>query len=315
MRKLVVLDSETLDLPDSSWQGLAQFGELIRYDYTPGDEAVVVARCAGAEVVFSNKVLLMRDVLARLPDLKLICILATGMNNVDLDAAAEFGIVVKNVPAYSTLSVAQHALAMLLELTNRIGHYNQSVHQGDWIKSRQFCYWHHQIPELAGRTAGMVGFGQIGRATAALFHALGMRILAHTRTPRNDPDWEGFAWKTVEEIFAEADVISLHCPLTSENEGMVDAAMLRRCKPGALLINTARGPLVNEMDLHDALVSGKLAGAAVDVLSVEPMRADNPLLGAPNCLITPHIAWASVETRGRLIAITMENVRSFYAVK
>ena len=311
MRKLVALDSETLDLPDATWGELASFGELIRYDYTPKDEAIILERCAGSEIVLSNKVLLMRNVLSQLPDLKLICILATGTNNVDLVAAKELGIEVHNVPAYSTQSVAQHAVAMLLELTNKTGYYSRSVHEGDWVKSRQFCYWHHQITELAGKTAGMVGFGQIGRATAALFQALGMRILANTRTPRNDPDWDGFEWKSVAEIFEEADVISLHCPQTEDNLGMVNAELLSRCKPGALLINTSRGPLINESDLRDALESGQLGGAALDVLSAEPMSHDNSLLGAPNCLITPHIAWASVEARERLMAITVENIRSF----
>jgi glycerate dehydrogenase len=311
MRKLVALDSETLDLPDDSWAKLEAFGKLIRYEYTPVDESIILERCTGAEIVFSNKVPLMRGALCRLRDLKLICILATGTNNVDLEAASQLGIEVKNVPAYGTQSVAQHALAMLLELTNRTGYYSRSVHNGDWIKSRQFCYWHHQIPELAGKTAGIIGFGQIGRATAALFHALGMRILAHTRTPRNEPDWEGFAWKSVQEIFAESDVISLHCPLTEENREMVNAELLDLCKPGALLINTARGPLVNESDLRQALERGKLAGAALDVLCVEPMRADNPLLGVANCLINPHIAWASLEARNRLMTITIQNVQDF----
>jgi glycerate dehydrogenase len=311
MRKLVALDSETLDLPDSAWSGLAEFGELTKHAFTPADESVVLERCEGAEIVFSNKVLLMRPVLEKLPDLKLICILATGTNNVDLEAARELGIEVRNVPAYSTQSVAQHALAMLLELTNRSGYYSRSVHEGDWTKSRQFCYWHHQISELAGKTAGFIGFGQIGRATAKLFDALGMRIIAQTRTPRNDPDYEGFEWKSVEEIFSSADVISLHCPQTADNLEFVNKGLLGLCKPGALLINTARGPLINESDLREALESGQLAGAALDVLTKEPMDAANPLLGAPNCLITPHIAWASVEARQRLMAITVENVSTF----
>lgn len=311
MRKLVALDSETLDLPDSAWSRLAEFGELTRHAFTPADEEAILERCKEAEIVFSNKVLLMRPVLEKLPELKLICILATGTNNVDLEAARELGIEVRNVPAYSTQSVAQHALAMLLELTNRSGYYSRSVHQGDWIKSRQFCYWHHQIFELAGKTAGFIGFGQIGRATAKLFDAMGMRIIAQTRTPRNDPDYEGFEWKSVEEIFSTADVISLHCPQTAENLEFVNKDLLDRCKPGAILINTARGPLINESDLREALESGKLGGAALDVLTKEPMDASNPLLGAPNCLITPHIAWASIEARQRLMAITVENVRSF----
>lgn len=281
--------------------------------FTPRDEAVILERCAGAEVVLSNKVPLMEPVLQKLPELKLICILATGTNNVDLTAAERLGITVRNVPAYSTQSVAQHVVALLLEITNRAAHYSASVHSGEWKNSRQFCYWHHPIPELAGRTVGIIGFGQIGRATAAALNGLGMRVLAYARTPRDAPDWEGFAFKSIEEIFAESDVISLHCPLTADNQGFVNAELLASCQPGAILINTARGPLINELDLREALESGQLAAATLDVLTEEPMAQDCPLMGAPNCLITPHLAWASVEARERLMGITVENVRSFYA--
>ena len=310
MRKLVALDSETLDLTPGDWAELEAFGQLEKHDYTPHEEAVIIERCAGAEVVFSNKVPLMESVLKALPDLKLICILATGTNNVDLEAAEKLGISVRNVPAYSTPSVAQHALALLLELTNRVGHYNRSVHAGDWVKSRQFCYWHHQVPELAGRTVGMVGFGQIGRSTAAVFNSLGMKVIANVRTPRNAPDWDGFEFVSKEALFSRSDVISLHCPLTEENTGFINRDLLKTCKPDALLINTARGPLINEGDLAEALNAGQIAGAALDVLSSEPMQADSPLLGIPNCIITPHIAWASVEARKRLMNVTIENVRS-----
>ncbi len=310
MRKLVALDSETLDLPQDEWSAVEQFGELVQYPHTPYEEAIILERCKGAEVVLSNKVPLMESTLSQLPELKLVCILATGTNNVDLAAAERLGIAVRNVPAYSTRAVAQHTLALVLELTNRVGHYNQTVHAGDWVKSRQFCYWDHQIPELAGRTIGMIGFGQIGRTTAKAFHALGMRIIANVRTPRDAPDWEGFAFVSKEEIFEQADVISLHCPQTEENTGFVNKELLSLCKPGAILINTARGPLINESDLADALRSGQLAGAAVDVLTAEPMSADCPLLGAPNCVITPHHAWASVEARKRLMQVTIGNIQS-----
>lgn len=313
MRKLVALDSETLDLPDSAWAPLEAFGTLEKHAFTPRDEATILERCAGAEVVFSNKVPLMEAVLGKLPDLKLVCILATGTNNVDLAAAEQLGIAVRNVPAYSTRAVAQHAVAMLLELTNKVAHYSATVHSGEWKKSRQFCYWHHPIPELAGRTAGIIGFGQIGRATAAVLQALGMRILAYARTPRDAPEWEGFAFRSIGDIFAEADVISLHCPQTPENTGFVNAELLSTCKRGAILLNTARGPLVNESDLRAALESGQLGGAALDVLAEEPMAENCPLFGAPNCLITPHLAWASVEARERLMDITIGNVRAFYA--
>lgn len=313
MRKLVALDSETLDLPQDEWSSLEQFGELIQYPHTPYEEDIILERCKGAQVVLSNKVPLMESTLSQLPELKLVCILATGTNNVDLDAAARLGIEVKNVPAYSTQAVAQHTVALALELTNRVGHYSQSVHAGDWVKSRQFCYWDHQIHELAGRTIGMIGFGQIGRATAEVFHALGMRVIANVRNPRNPPAWDGFAFLSREEVFEQADIISLHCPQTAENTGFVNKALLSRCKPGAILINTARGPLINEQDLADALNSGQLAGAAVDVLTKEPMAADCPLLGAKNCIITPHHAWATVEARKRLMMVTAENIKSTFS--
>lgn len=312
MRKLVALDSETLDLQQDEWSALEQFGELVQYPYTPYEEAIILERCQGAEVVLSNKVPLMESTLSQLPELNLVCILATGTNNVDLAAAERLGIAVKNVPAYSTQAVAQHTLALVLELTNRVGHYSQTVHAGDWVKSRQFCYWHHQIPELAGRTIGMIGFGQIGRATAKVFNALGMRVIANVRTPKDAPDWDGFEFVTREEVFEQADIISLHCPQTAENTGFVNKELLKRCKPGAILINTARGPLINEQDLADALESGQLAGAAIDVLTSEPMAADCPLLGAPNCVITPHHAWASVEARKRLMQVTFKNIQSTF---
>ncbi|MEX0324097.1 MAG: D-2-hydroxyacid dehydrogenase [Puniceicoccaceae bacterium] len=312
MRKLVALDSETLDLQQDEWSALEQFGELVQYPYTPYEEAIILERCQGAEVVLSNKVPLMESTLSQLPELKLVCILATGTNNVDLAAAERLGIAVKNVPAYSTQAVAQHTLALVLELTNRVGHYSQTVHAGDWVKNRQFCYWDHQIPELAGRTIGMIGFGQIGRATAKVFNALGMRVIANVRTPKDAPDWDGFEFVTREEVFEQADIISLHCPQTAENTGFVNKEILNRCKPGAILINTARGPLINEQDLADALESGQLAGAAIDVLTSEPMAADCPLLGAPNCVITPHHAWASVEARKRLMQVTFKNIQSTF---
>ncbi len=285
MPKIVALDSETVDLPDSEWAALDPFGDLIRHEFTPREESVILERCAGAQIVLSNKVPLMASTLKQLPELKLVCILATGTNNVDLAAARELGITVRNVPAYSTRSVAQHSLALLLELANRTGHYTRTVHDGDWTRSRQFCYWHHQIHELAGRTAGIIGFGQIGRATAALFRALGMRIIAHTRTPKNAPDWEGFEFVSVETLFEQADVISLHCPLTEANQGFVNAALLKRCKPGAFLVNTARGPLIKEQDLRDALEAGTLAlhGLWYSVYEGQ-LRLRDPDTGAFNLL-------------------------------
>ena len=311
MEKIVVLDAETLDLPEGKWAELEAFGEVELHDFTPREEETIVERCKGAAIVLSNKVPLMKPVLDRLSGLKLICILATGMNNVDLEAAKARGIAVRNVPDYSTKSVTQHCLALLLELTNRVGHYDESVQQGEWIRSRQFCYWNHSIPGLAGRTAGIIGFGEIGRSVADVLHALGMRVIAHTRTEKDPPDWKDFAFVDQETLFSTADVISLHCPLTKSNKGFVNADLLQRCKKDAFLINTARGALINESDLRSALEKGWLAGAGLDVLSEEPMDRKNPLLQAPNCVITPHIAWASLEARETLFAITLENIRSF----
>jgi glycerate dehydrogenase len=312
MMKLVALDAGTLSLPESEWTALEAFGELTRHEKSSPEE--VIARADGAGIILTNKVVLDAKLLGQLqPALRLVCILATGMNNVDLVAARELGIEVRNVPAYSTASVAQHTLALLLELTNRVGTYARSVEEGEWKRSQQFCYWHHDIPELSGKTAGIVGFGQIGRATAALFNALGMRVVAHTRTEKDPPPYPGFAFLSREEVFACSDVVSLHCPLTEENAGFVDASLLAQMKPSAFLINTARGPLIKEADLYEALASGQLAGAALDVLSSEPMAEACPLADLPNCLITPHQAWATLEARQRLMAITVENIATFLA--
>ena len=312
MRKLVALDSGTLDLPEEEWSPLREYGELVLHDATAADPELIRERCEGAAVVFTNKVPLRAEVLERLPELRLICVLATGTNNIDHEAAGRQGIAVRNVPGYSTASVVQHTLALLLELTNRVGHYAGEVREGEWIRSRHFSFWHHEIPELAGRTAGIVGFGSIGRGVGAVLHSLGMRVLVHTRTPRDAPQWDGFAFCSDEELFAKADVISLHCPLTEDNEGFVNAQLLRRCRPHCLLVNTARGPLINEEDLLHALREGWIGGAALDVLGEEPMRKDHPLREAANCLITPHQAWATTEARRRLMSITIESVDAFF---
>ncbi len=312
MRKLVALDSGTLDLPDEEWRPLREYGELLLHDATPSVSEVIRERCEGATVVFTNKVPLGRKVLDQLPDLRLICVLATGTNNIDHEAASENGIVVRNVPGYSTASVVQHTLALLLELTNRVGHYAAEVRKGEWTRSRHFSFWDHEIPELAGRTAGIIGFGAIGRGVGAVLHGLGMRVIVHTRTPRDAPNWDGFAFCSDEELFAQADVVSLHCPLTENNKGFVNAGLLCRCQPHCLLLNTARGPLINEEDLLHALHEGWIGGAALDVLGEEPMRKDHPLREATNCLITPHLAWASTEARRRLMAITIESVEAHF---
>ncbi len=313
--KIVVLDADTLGFEKDAWAGLAALGELELHPATDHCPEAAIARATGAEVVLTNKVPLRSEVLSALNELKLVSVLATGYNVIDLEMAATRGVTVCNVPAYSSASTAQHAVSLILELCNHCGLHNQSVQAGDWIRSPHFCYWKKPVFELNGRTVGLVGFGDIGRRVGAILHAMGARIQAHVRNPRNAPDWEGFRWVGRDELFATSDIVSLHCPETPENSGFVGAGLLARMKPGAMLVNTARGGLINEQALADALRNGHLAGAAADVVSAEPMAADNPLLGAPNCIITPHIAWASEPSRRRLVDISAENIKAFISGK
>ncbi len=309
--KIVVLDAETVRLEEVEWEGVSVLGDLVLHDFTPDETAVIVERCGSAEIVLTNKVPLSAEVIGALPDLRMIGVLATGYNVVDVGAAKEHGVAVCNVPGYSTDSVAQHTLALILELTNHVARHHASVYNGDWVKSRHFCYWKSEIRELADMTVGLVGFGDIGRRVGSVVSALGARVIAHTRTPKDAPDWPGFAFVGRDELLAEADIVSLHCPLTPETERMIDADALGKMKRGAVLINTARGQLVDEAALAAALNRGVISGAGIDVVSTEPMRADNPLLDARNCIMTPHIAWAGRRARKRLLEITAQNVRSF----
>jgi glycerate dehydrogenase len=309
--QIVVLDGYTLNPGDNPWDDLARLGELRVYDRTAPGEVVVRAR--DAHIALTNKTVLGADAIAALPSVRFIAVLATGYNVVDVDAARRRGIPVSNVPEYGTAAVAQHALALLLELCHRVGEHAQAVAAGAWSRSPDFSFWLAPPIELSGLTIGIVGFGRIGRRVAALAHACGMRVIAHATTQRDPPPYEGFAWRSIPELFAEADVVSLHCPLTADNAHFVDARLLARMKPTALLLNTARGGLVDEAALAAALAAGRLAGAAVDVLSIEPPRPDNPLVGARNCLITPHIAWASLAARRKLMTATVRNVEAFLA--
>lgn len=311
--KIVVLDAGTLDFEDAAWSALRELGEVQLYASTPANVETITARVREADVVFTNKVGVPAEVLETAPQLKFIGVLATGYNVVDVVAAARLGQTVCNVPTYGTATTAQHAVALILELCNQVGQHSASVHAGDWVRSELFSYWKQAPRELAAMTVGIVGFGTIGRRVAAALNAMGATILASARTERNTPDYEGFEWATNEAIFERADLVSLHCPETPETSGFVNAALLTTMKPGALLVNTARGGLVCEASLAAALRSGTLAGAAVDVVSQEPMAADCPLLGVPNCLITPHIAWASEPARRRLLATSVENLRQFVA--
>ncbi len=306
---IIVLDGYTLNPGDNPWDPVAALGDLTVYDRTPS--AQVVERAQGAEIVLTNKTLLDGPILAALPSLRFISVLATGYNVVDVAAARRQGITVSNVPEYSTNSVAQHVMALLLALIQHPERHDRLVHQGQWQRAVDFCFWDAPLVELAGKRMGIVGFGRIGRRVGELAHALGMEVLACKTHFGNPPGYQPFAWRSLEEIFAEADVISLHCPLDERSQGMVNRARIGTMKRTALLINTARGGLIEEQDLADALNEGRIAGAAVDVLAREPPREYNPLLGAKNCLITPHLAWATQEARRRLMAFTAANVAAF----
>lgn len=308
--KIVYLDAYTLNPGDLDWSPIQLLGDVVLYDRTSPDE--IVDRLVGADIALVNKVKLRRDVLMQLPDLRYIGVTATGYDIIDVAAARERGIVVTNVKGYSTASVAQVTFALLLELTHHAGLHDRSVHAGEWTASPDFCYWKSPLVELADKTLGLVGFGDIGRQVANIGRAFGMRVLINRQHTRQKPE-AGIAYVDRETLFAESDVVSLHCPATPDTVGFVNKDLLSRMKPTAFLINTSRGSLLNEHDVAVALNEGQLAGAGIDVLSVEPPVADNPLLTARNCIITPHIAWASYEARKRLLHEVAENIRSFIA--
>ena len=306
--KIVILDGFTLNPGDLSWDGLKSLGGCEIYDRTSPDE--VVKRAANAELVLTNKTVLTREQINRLPKLKYIGVLATGYNIVDIAAARERGVPVTNVPTYGTRSVAQMTFALLLELTQHVGHHAQTVVEGRWARSSDFCYWDYPLMELDGLTMGIVGFGRIGRTVADLAVAFGMKVLAHSRTiPQKK--LQNIDFVDLARLFRTADVVSLHCPLTTETKHLVNAERLSSMKPTAFLLNTSRGPLIDESALAKALNSDQIAGAAVDVLEAEPPRADNPLFTAKNCLITPHIAWATRSARARLMATAVANAKAF----
>ena len=309
--KIVVLDGYTENPGDLSWDGLAQLGELTVYDRTdPRDEALIAARMADAELVFTNKTPIPRAVIDACPRLRFIGILATGYNVVDCAYARERGIPVSNVPAYGTASVSQFSIALLLELCHRIGHHDRAVHEGRWERCADWCFWDYPLIELEGKTMGIIGFGRIGQAEGRVARTLGMRVLAYDIHP-TDARREIADHVDLDTLYARADVISLHCNLTPENTGMICRASIEKMKDGVLIVNNARGALVNEADLAAALDSGKVAGAALDVVSTEPIRGDNPLLRAKNCILTPHISWAPIESRRRIMEQSVENAKAF----
>lgn len=306
--RIVVLDGHTLNPGDLSWAELRALGECEIHDRTPPEE--VVARARDAEILLTNKAVVDRVAIERLPRLRFIAVLATGYNVVDVEAARQRGIPVSNVPAYGTASVAQHTMALLLELTQGAGRHAQGVREGRWSSHPDWCYWEQPLIELNGLTMGIVGYGRIGRAVARLAAAFGMKLLVHTRTPPGEPS-EGLAFVSLETLLRQSDVVSLHCPLTPETNQLVNAERLAWMKPTAFLLNTSRGPLIDEPALAAALNAGRLAGAGLDVLSVEPPPPDNPLLTARHCLITPHHAWATRAARARLMQVVVANVRAF----
>lgn len=306
--KIVILDGYTENPGDLSWGDLEALGELTVYDRTPKDE--ILSRIGDAEIIITNKTPLTRETINACPGIKYIGILATGYNVVDIDAAKEKGIPVTNIPTYGTDAVGQFAIALLLEICHHIGHHNRSVHDGKWEKSIDFCYWDFPLIELAGKTMGIVGFGRIGQATARIAKAFGMNIIAFDGN-ETDSGKELGTYVGMDELLAKSDVISLHVPLFPSTENLINKDSIAKMKPGVIILNTSRGPLINEQDLADALNSGKVYAAAVDVVSTEPIKGDNPLLKAKNCIITPHIAWAPKESRQRLLDIAVDNVKSF----
>jgi len=309
--KITVLDGHALNPGDLSWNALARLGELEVFDRTPSSEAA--NRSAGATVVLTNKTPLREETLAQLPDLKYIGVLATGYDVVDVKFAKERGITVTNIPIYGTASVAQFVFALLLELCHNVRLHADAVRAGEWSHNPDWSFWKSPLVELAGKTMGIIGFGRIGRQTGKIADAMGMRVIANDTYQGNPPSWDGFRWAELEELLRESDVVSLHSPLFPETRGMINARTLTLMKPSAFLINTSRGPLVVDHDLAEALNEGTIAGAGLDVLSVEPPAETNPLLSTRNCLVTPHIAWATKEARSRLMNLAIENITAFLA--
>ena len=307
--KIVLLDGRGLNPGDLSYDCMNPFGDVTIYERTD-TEAETIARIGDSEIVVVNKVPITEAVLDACPNIQIICVQATGYNIVDTEACARRGIPVTNVPAYGTAAVAQFTMALMLEMCHRIGLHNHSVHQGDWAKAETFCYWLTPQMELAGKTLGLVGFGRIGREVGRLAKAFGMKVIAYNRS-QCEEGRQIAEYVDLDTIFAQSDIISLHCPQTAETQNLINAATIAKMKDGAMLVNTARGGLVDEEALVAALESGKLRYAAVDVVSKEPMPLDHPLLKTRKCIITPHIAWAPIESRQRLLDTVVENIRCF----
>ena len=309
--KIVVLDGYTENPGDLSWEELGKLGELKVYDRTSlTNEEEIIERIGDAQIVYTNKTPITKKVLDQCKGIRYIGVLATGYNVVDYLYAREKGIPVTNVPTYGTASVGQFAIALLLEICHHVGHHNQAVHEGRWERNPDWCFWDYPLIELEGKTMGVIGFGRIGQRTAAVAKALGMRILAYDQVQSESGGTIG-EYVELDRLLGESDVIALHCPLFPETEGIINRETIGKMKDGVILINNSRGPLIVEQDLADALREGKVRAAAVDVVSTEPIKGDNPLLQAPNCIITPHISWAPKESRQRIMDCAVENLRAF----
>lgn len=306
--KIVVLDGYTLNPGDLTWEGLERLGELIVYDRTPEDK--VIERIGDAEIIFINKVKITREILDQ-TNVKYIGVLATGYNVVDLDAAKQKGVLVSNIPTYGTASVAQMVFALLLEICHHVGAHDAAVKSGDWANKADFCFWNYPLIELAGKTMGILGYGRIGQTTGTIAQAFGMKVLAYNQHPNKSLESDTMKFVGLDELFSESDIISLHCPLLDSTKGIINKSSIGKMKGGVIIINTSRGQLIVEADLAEALNSGKVYAAGADVVSVEPIEEDNPLLNAKNIFITPHIAWAPIESRRRLMNIAVENLK-FY---
>ncbi len=309
--KIVVLDGYTENPGDLSWDELGKLGDLTVYDRTPvGDEKEIINRIGDAELVYTNKTPISKGVIDACPNMKFISLLATGYNVVDYQYAASKGIPVTNVPTYGTASVSQFSIALLLEICHHIGHHDKTVHDGMWGNNIDWCYWDYPLIELDGKTIGIIGFGRIGQAEGRIAKALGMKVLAYDLHP-GEKGKEIADYVELEDLYAQSDVITLHCNLTPENTGMINKESIDKMKDGVILINNARGQLINEQDVADALNSGKMAGAGLDVVYTEPIKGDNPLLKAKNCIITPHISWAPKESRQRIMDCAVQNAKAF----
>ncbi len=307
--KIVVLDGYTENPGDLSWSGLEALGELKVYDRTPEEE--IVKRIGNAEIVITNKTPVSADTMEKCPSIRYIGVLATGYNVIDTDTAKAKGIVVSNIPTYGTDAVGQFAIALLLEICHHIGHHSEAVHKGRWENNKDWCFWDYPLIELAGKTMGIVGYGRIGQTTGRIAQSMGMKVLAYDAYKNPALENENCHYAELDEVLSQSDVIALHCPLFPSTEGMINKDTIAKMKDGVIILNNSRGPLIVEQDLADALVNRKVYAAGLDVVSTEPIRGDNPLLNAPNCIITPHISWAPKESRQRLMDIAVNNVKAF----